>query len=179
MYYDRESLDELEADAAQQLFSDTAELQDAAELLDINSETELDQFLGRLIKRAARATGRLIRSDAGRALGGMLRATTKKALPALGKAVATTTDSTTDADRLFGLELEGMSPEDKEFETARRVVRLANAAATKLSALPTGTAPRSAAKTALVSAARRHAPGLLRPPHSTSTCCPHCGARNA
>ena len=34
----------------------------AGELLEINSEAELDQFLGKLIKKAGRAVGRAVRS---------------------------------------------------------------------------------------------------------------------
>ena len=55
--------------------------------------------------------------------------------------------------RIFGLELEGMSGEDQEFEVARRFVRLAASAAQKA----------AAARSAVAAAARRHAPGLLSP----------------
>ena len=66
------------------------------------------------------------------------------------------------ATKLFGLELEGMSPEDQEFEVARRFVRLAAASAKNAANVPQGADPQKAAKTALIKAARRHAPGLLR-----------------
>lgn len=188
MYDDRESLDEFERYDTEQSFSDTAELQAAAELLEITSDAELDQFIGKLIKRAGRSAGRFIRSDAGRALGGLLRTTAKKALPVLGGAIGGHFGGTRGtqlgsriairAGRLFGLELEGMSPEDMEFETARRVVRLANRAAARLATLPSTTPPQRAAKTALATAARRHAPGLLRHPQPRNACCPHCGTRH-
>ena len=59
------------------------------------------------------------------------------------------------AGNLFGLELEGMSPEDQEFEVARRFVRFAGAAARN--------ARRSRnPRAALTAAARRFAPGFLR-----------------
>jgi hypothetical protein len=64
---------------------------------------------------------------------------------------------------MFGLELEGLSPEDQEFEVARRVVRLAGNAARKAAAAPANANPASVAKKAVVKAARAHAPGLIKP----------------
>ncbi len=165
--------------------AEAEELELAAELLEIDDEYELDQFLGRLIKRAGRAAGKFVRSDAGRALGGMLKKAAKKALPAAGKAIGGYFGGATGAQiggrvaplagRMFGLELEGLSPEDQEFEAARRVVRLAKSAATNLAALPPASNPHRAAKAAMAAAATRHAPGLLRPGKHTHVC-PHCGA---
>ncbi len=56
---------------------------------------------------------------------------------------------------IFGLELEGLSPEDKEFEVARRFVRLAGEAAQQAFAR-TAQPPQQA----LAASARRNAPGL-------------------
>ena len=65
-------------------------------------------------------------------------------------------------ESLWGLELEGLSPEDQEFEIARRYVRFANAtvrnATRKIGTAP----PQMVARTAFTQAARRHAPGLIR-----------------
>jgi hypothetical protein len=62
--------------------------------------------------------------------------------------------------QLFGLELEGLSPEDRELQIARRYVRLAGEALRRLSNTPTGGNPIRAAESAFLGAARRHAPGL-------------------
>ncbi|TWI69355.1 hypothetical protein IP91_00423 [Pseudoduganella lurida] len=62
---------------------------------------------------------------------------------------------------IFGLELEGLSPEDKEFEVARRFVRLATDAS-EAALARAGRAPEAALQQGLVQAARRNAPGLLR-----------------
>jgi hypothetical protein len=76
-------------------------------------------------------------------------------------------DSRTDAgvaDRaseMFGLELEGLSMEDQQFEVARVFVRFAIAATRELSSRAPGASPRAAAIDAATSAAREHAPGLL------------------
>ncbi|MBJ7309181.1 hypothetical protein H7U20_03080, partial [Rugamonas sp. CCM 8940] len=65
------------------------------------------------------------------------------------------------AARVFGIELEGLSPEDKEFEVAQRFVRFAcDAARGALGGA--GATSEAATQAALWRAARRHAPGLLR-----------------
>jgi hypothetical protein len=67
------------------------------------------------------------------------------------------------AGRIFGLELEGLSAEDAEYEVARRYVRFATAAARRAAVLPPRIRPNAVARGAVVAAARRFAPGLLRP----------------
>ncbi|WP_338761511.1 hypothetical protein [Massilia sp. METH4] len=66
------------------------------------------------------------------------------------------------AAAVFGLELEGLSPEDKEFEVARRFVRLAADAARQAMSRAGGQPAGAAVQRALRQAARRNAPGLLR-----------------
>jgi YD repeat-containing protein len=53
----------------------------ATELLGLSSEEELEQFLGKLIRGAAKAVGKAVRSPVGRALGGALKNVAKTALP--------------------------------------------------------------------------------------------------
>jgi hypothetical protein len=62
---------------------------------------------------------------------------------------------------MFGLELEGMSSEDQEFEVARRFVRLAGDAAEVALNAPPNVPPQQVAQTAIAAAAQKHAPGLL------------------
>ncbi len=157
------------------------ELELASELLNVSSEAELDQFLGKIFRKVKGAVGGVVRagrkffkSGVGKRLGGILKGLAKKALPIAGTAIggffggpagaALGGRLAPAAGRIFGLELEGLSPEDQEFETARRFVRLAASAATNAArGSQTAAAPQQIVRSALVRAARRHAPGLLRP----------------
>ena len=159
-------------EAAEEL-DETEEMELASRLLEITDEAELDQFIGRLIKRAGRAVGQFARSGAGRALGGILKGAAKKALPIVGGAIGgyiggpagsrVGSQLAANAGDLFGLELEGLSEEDQEFEVARRLVRFSDAAAKNLASAPSSASPQQAATAAAIAAAKRHAPGLIRP----------------
>lgn len=149
------------------------EIELAAELLNVSGEQELDEFFGKLLRRGR---GRL-RSPARRKLRDLLRKGTRRVLPFGGSAPGglfvgdsappaadqDTPDDGGDPDfdprQMFGIETEGLSPEDRDLEIARRVVRLAGDAAQRLSDAPSGD-PAQAARRALLSAAQRHAPGL-------------------
>ena len=58
--------DEFYSGEGEGLFSEADEMELAAELLEITDEQELDQFLGKLLKRAARTVGKAITSPVGR-----------------------------------------------------------------------------------------------------------------
>ena len=153
-------------------FNETQEMALAAELLSVSNEHELEQFLGGLIKSAGRAVGSFVRSPVGQALGGVLKDAARQALPIVGGAIGSAVGGSSGGDigrqlastagRVFGLELEGLSGEDQEFEVARRFVRFAGAAAGRAAVAPRSMPPRQAARAAAVGAARRFAPGLLR-----------------
>ena len=51
------------------VFDESDELELAGQLLEIQDEAELDQFLGDLIRKAGRAVGKAVRSPTGQALG--------------------------------------------------------------------------------------------------------------
>ena len=53
----------------------------------MQSEEELEQFLGDLVKRAGSAIGSFVRSDTGKALTSMAKDVAKQALPSVGQAV--------------------------------------------------------------------------------------------
>jgi hypothetical protein len=154
--FDTESIDEVE------------EMELAADFLEITDEQELDQFLGKIFKKV----GKFFKSGVGRKLGGILKGIAKKALPMVGGAlgsfvapgVGTALGSKlgSAAGGLFGLELEGLSPQDQEYEIARRFVRLARSAAQKAQQLQSALPPDSAARKAVMDAAKKHAPGLLQ-----------------
>lgn len=156
-----------EWEGADQEHDEADELESAAELLSLNSEEELDNFLGGLIRKAARAVNKGVRAAAGNNLGGLLKGIVRQTLPMVATAVGGPAGGLVAKHGLgaalgaFGLELEGLSQEDQELEVARRYVRFANDAARNLFRRPAGSNPRVQVRAALRLAARRHAPGLL------------------
>jgi hypothetical protein len=181
--------EELETFEGAAELDETEEMELASQFLEISDEAELDQFIGRLIKRAGRAVGQFARSGAGSALGGILKGAARKALPMLGGAIGgyvggpaggrVGSQLAAKAGSLFGLELEGLSEEDQEFEVARRLVRFSDAAAKNLASAPSSANPQQAATAAAIAAAKRYAPGMIRATGpsaaDTSRGCPSCG----
>ena len=153
------------------VFDEAEEMDLAAELLSISDEYEMDQFIGNLIKKVGRKVKKFAKSSTGRALGGILKKVAKRALPVVGRAAGTFFGGpvggaiggklASAAGKAFGLELEGLSPEDQEFEVARRFVRLAGDAAKKAALAPRTAPANKAALVAVKSAAKKHAPGLF------------------
>ncbi|HEX3036064.1 MAG TPA: hypothetical protein VHT73_13230 [Thermodesulfobacteriota bacterium] len=164
---------------AESPFDEVEEMELAANLLEITEEAELDQFFGNVIRNAARTVGKGIKTPVGQAVGGMLKGAAKKYLPMLGGAAGTFLGGPVGgavgsqlASRLgsvFGLELEGLSPEDQEFELAKQFVRFAGAAAKDAAFTQETADPQTAAKTAVVGAAQKFAPGLLSGTAATIT----------
>jgi hypothetical protein len=141
------------------------EVELATELLEVGSEAELDRFLGNLLRRA----GGLLRSPTGQALGGILKQAAKQALPVVGGGLGGLVSPAMGtfggrvgqaAGDLLGLELEGLSAEDREFEVARSLVRFMTTACRNAAAAPPDAPPEAVARSAAVAAARQHAPGL-------------------
>ena len=162
--------------------NETQEMEMAHELLEVSNEEELNMFLGSLIKKAGRGLSNFAKSSVGQAIGGALKAVAKKVIPIAGGALGTFVGGPLGgmvgsklgsmASNLFELELEGLSPEDREFEVARAYVRFANSAAQRGAAVqrrnPGAPAP-AVTRQVLASAARQHAPGLLRPRNPDGT----------
>lgn len=166
--YDFESTS---SQAEAEVFSEVEQLELAAELLEVRDEAELEQFLGDLIKQGGSALGRLVASNVGQSVGGLLKSAAKQALPAAGAALGGALGGPVGfrigsglvnlAGTAFGLELEGLSPEDQEFEAARQFVRLAGE--TLKNATEEQNRISSDGKDAFAafqSAARKHAPGF-------------------
>lgn len=148
----------------------------ASELLAVTNEAELDQFFGKLIRRAGRGLAGFARSNVGRSLISGLKGVAKAGLPIAGKVVGGMFGGPvggmigsklgTMASNLFEIQMEGMSNEDREFEVARRVVRLSTAAtkrAVSTARRAPNAPPRAIATSAIKKAAAQHAPGLLLP----------------
>ncbi|MEU5844557.1 hypothetical protein [Rhodococcus sp. NPDC047139] len=160
---------------------DGRELALASELLALNSEDELDRFLGNLISGAVSAAKNFASSDAGRAVGKVLKDSARRALPQIGRAVGNYLAPGRGGDvgqRLgqaaaasfeTGLQTEGLSPEDRELQNARAFVRYARATALNTARTSRRVPPSLAARRAAVIAAQRYLPGLLRASGSWGT----------
>ena len=61
----------------------------AAQLMEVNSEEELDRFLGDLIRKAGRALGSFVTSPSGQAIGGILKGAVRQILPHAAGALGT------------------------------------------------------------------------------------------
>jgi hypothetical protein len=161
--------DELLGLDRESVFNEEEEMALAAELLSVSDEQELDQFLGGLLKKAGRALGGALRGGPGRMLGGLLRGLAKRVLPMAGGALGSLAlpgigtslgaNAGQSLGKLFGLELEGLSLEDQEFEVARSFVKLAGEAAKNAATTPVAD-PLTAARNAIQQAASTHAPGI-------------------
>lgn len=158
----------------------------AAELLSVTSEEELDQFLGKLLRSAATAVRGFAGSDLGKAVGGVLKSAAVESLPHLAPVVgagsptparapgrprptsgrtgaAARPRARTTAARELGLQTEGLSPEDREFEAARAFVRFGKETAQRAARNAGTRPPVQVAQQAAAAAARRTLPGLVRP----------------
>jgi hypothetical protein len=131
------------------------ELADGAALLEAADIGQLQAFSAGLVADSHPSGAVVLRTAPGRLLSNTLAKLARQVWP----------DGSVDVKRkaaaLFGLELEGLSAEDKQFEYARHLVRFMREAAHELQA---GGAPPDAPRrvqAALALAARRHAPGLL------------------
>lgn len=147
------------------------QMQRALSLLEITGEAELDLFMARLLNQTAFEVGRNIQPRAGKMLRSMLKNIARKILPMFGRPVVGGREAFAiasigrrmagSAGRLFGIEMEGLSPEDQEYEVARRFVRFAQSAAKTAVWAPQNQSALSIARMSAAHAAKRHAPGLL------------------
>src|SRR5262245_35872542 len=169
---------EAESEWGGEVFSEAELMELAAELLEIRDEAELDRFLGSLIKKAGQAIGQVVRSPVGQAIGGILKSAAKQALPIAGTALGAYLGGplgakvgsglASMAGKALGLELEGLSLEDREFEGAKQFVKFAGETVKNAVSAPPSPDPRTAAKTAAATAAQQYIPGLLRPATATA-----------
>lgn len=131
---------------------DILEMEFATALLWAHGRAGLERVLDGLLRRATGS--RVPPAGNRRALIGALAATARRVL--------TETGGSAWPERAMGLELEGLSPEDREFEIARQFVRFAADAAGRLAAVPAeGRPPHAVVQAAINDSARRCAPGLL------------------
>jgi hypothetical protein len=158
------------------LLNESEETELAAEFLDLNNEAELEQFLGDLISGIGSTLGKVVNSPIGKAVGGVLKDVAKTALPIAGGALGTFvggpvggmigSNLASVAGSALGLELEGLSSEDREFEATRQFIRFAGQTVANALQAPPSSDPEAVAHAAAVEAARVHAPGLMNLCHS-------------
>jgi hypothetical protein len=130
------------------------EMVEAVELLASVDSGEAEAYLVELIDRAGRPREPGVAAALARILGRAAR----RLLTVAGSARAAA------QGRVFGLELEGLSPEDQAFEVARRFVRFTAEAARRASDEPGAGSPEAVARRSASLAARALAPGLLPAP---------------
>ncbi len=168
------------------LMSEADEEALAAELLGVSSEEEMDQFFGKLFRKIRRGVKVLGRGP----LAGILKGIAKKALPfvggALGSAIpipglgtAIGTSLGGAAANLLEGETDHLEVEDREFQMAKRFVRLASQATRQMARTPARANLNAAAGLAVRSAIQRlRRPGAFRPrpyrPCPPCAPCPQC-----
>jgi hypothetical protein len=145
--------------------SEQEELELAMELLSVQSEYEMEQFLGKLVRgigRGLKAVGKVALPA--------LKSLAKVALPIAGKALGSFIPIPGVGTMIGGaigraaanaleLEYEGMDPGQADVEKARRVVRVLKSAVRDLSSTLGPASPESV-RSALTSAVQRNIPGV-------------------
>jgi hypothetical protein len=147
-------------------FNAEQEMELAMELLAVQSEEELEQFLGKMFKGVWKGIKKVAKP-----LGGILKGIAKKALPFVGGALGSFIPIPgvgTALGRALGgalsnaleLEMQEMPGVDRELEVARRFVRIAGSAA---QAAGDGDGSPQAVRRAVLEAMRNHAPRFGQP----------------
>ena len=158
------------------VFSEAEAMELASELLEVTNEEELDLFLGDLIKKAGSALGKVVKSPIGQAVGGLLKAAAKKALPLAGTALGGVfggplgaqigSGLASAAGGALGLEAEAGGGMSAAIEGAKKFVQASGGAVkTALQAAP-ATSPAAAAQAAVTGAIKKHLPELLANGHA-------------
>lgn len=148
---------------------EAAEIAQASALLDVTNEAELASFLRALVDVIARQSGGRLPADRSRRLVAVMKRTAEQTLPTLapfapiGRDAAAGASPVATAARVYGLELEGLSAEDRDYEIARQFIRLVRAATHRAANLPSRLPTPDAVGPAVAGAAREFAPGLLPP----------------
>ncbi|MFL6112089.1 MAG: hypothetical protein ACJ786_12150 [Catenulispora sp.] len=149
------------------------ELALTSELLGVQSQEEMDQFLGKLFRRVSRGVQGFFKSPLGRMLGGVLSKLAKAALPLAGKALGSVVGGPVGGmvggqvgsmgAQAMGLELQEMSPPEADFAAARQFVRFATDMIRRAEQGQPNLPPAAVVRQAVQGAAQRWAPGFLSP----------------
>jgi hypothetical protein len=151
--------------------TEAQELALAAEVLEVSNQEELEQFLGDLWDATKTAASDAYNSSVVQAAIPGLKAVGAAVLPraagwladryAPGTGGIASAGVQTAVDQWLKEELEGLSGEDREFETARRYVRFVNDVFRRVTQVPDRVPAPLAAQTVVRDAAREHVPGLV------------------
>lgn len=138
------------------------ELELASAFLEASNGSQLGAVVNRLLRRGATLAGKPIDPQVAQLLGPRLaragHSVRNLLAPPAGRSDAG--DTSEAMERITGAELEGLSPEDQEFETALAFVRFAMEAGRTAAKAPATQPPAAIATAAARVAARRYAPGL-------------------
>ena len=95
-----------------QLWGETENMELASELLEVSNEFDLDNFISALVGKATSLLNGLVSDQKKQALAGILKGAAKQILPGIASSfgVREPGSATAKAGRIFGLELEGLSP---------------------------------------------------------------------
>lgn len=145
-------------------FSDAEEMELALELLEVTSDAELEQFLGKLFKKAWRGIKRF-GSKIVKPLGRLLKTVAKKALPFVATAAGTFFGGPAGGaiagklgslvSRALEAEAAGLAGADRDLEKCRQFVRMAGQAASAAASAPPGADPVALAQKVLADSARK------------------------
>lgn len=158
---------ESEAEDRETVLGETAQTELAGELLNVQSEDELDRVVHEVIRRASR---RGIDRQVALALAMLLKGFAKKLFRRAGRGPMrgrrggyhSLNLHNEMAGEVFGNETQELNSEDQEFENRRSFIRMAGHAARHAARLPRHRSAAWRARRAMALAARRHAPGLWR-----------------
>jgi hypothetical protein len=153
------------------VFSEDEELELASGLLEITTERELGEFVDGLVGNAEQALNQAVEPAVEHDIGDILKGIAKVALPIIGGVAggffggpggaALGSSLAGSVGHAFGLELEGLSPEDSEFEVGKQFVKFAGATVKNALEVDPDMDPATIAHQAAVEAARVYAPGLM------------------
>jgi hypothetical protein len=159
-----------EKESPRGIFYEHDEMEHAITLLEVTNEEQLDRCLGILIQEANRKLGNAVSPQVGGAIAGVLKRVAGGVLSLANETTGHRAGSRLGAQLgcglasvggpALGLELEGLSREDSEFEAIRQFVRFATRSMENAAgfALPHG--PADVAHRATAEAARIYIPGL-------------------
>lgn len=164
----------------------------AAELLGVSNEEEMDQFFGKLFRKLApviRGAGKFLSKNGG-PLSGALKGIARKALPFIGGALGTAIPIPglgtaigsavgQAAGNLLEAETDHLEVEEREFQMAKRFVRLASQAVRQGVRMPMRLNPMAVANLALrqtIQRLNRGAGFRYRPIYRPCPPCPPCPA---
>lgn len=169
---------ELERESGAGVFDELQEMELAVRLLDVVNDAQLDRFLHDLVQEAETASGAGVSSSNAQALNQVLQTTVHQIWQRSGIDDGRASRGgpvgaefgrrlSSMAGPLLGLELEGLSAEDREFEAARHFVRFAGESVRNVLTRERGTHAHDAAHHAVTEAAELFAPGLNVPLNHT------------